>query len=366
MGDNDVHAVIMAGGRGERFWPKSRASFPKQALNLVGRQSMLQDTVHRISPIIPYDKILIITNREQSGIIKRQLPRISKDNIIIEPVGRNTSACIGLAALFIEKRQSPESIMLVLPSDHLISKRKSFLKVLSTGFKMARDGNNLVTLGIRPTYPATGYGYIEIEPGHFPKGVYKVMRFIEKPQKNRAERFIKTNRHFWNSGMFIWKVSTILREIEKNLPGLYKGLMDIRKTLWEDGGITTRGMSAISRIYTKLDSISIDYGVMEKSDNVFVVKADIGWQDLGSWVSLNRLYKKDRNGNIVIGKHSGIDTNDCIIVSDTGNLIGTVGVKGLIIVRSGDSVLVSSMENGEKVKELVQGLGKDKALRRFI
>ena len=366
MGDNDVYAVIMAGGRGERFWPKSRASFPKQALNLVGRQSMLQDTVHRISPIIPYDKILIITNREQSGIIKRQLPRISKDNIIIEPVGRNTSACIGLAALFIEKRQSPESIMLVLPSDHLISKRKSFLKVLSTGFKMARDGNNLVTLGIRPTYPATGYGYIEIEPGHFPRGVYKVRRFIEKPQKRRAERLLKTNRYFWNSGMFIWKVSTILREIEKNLPGLYKGLMDIRKTLWEDGGITTRGMSAISRIYTKLDSISIDYGVMEKSDNVFVVKADIGWQDLGSWVSLNRLYKKDRNGNIVIGKHSGIDTNDCIIVSDTGNLIGTVGVKGLIIVRSGDSVLVSSMENGEKVKELVQGLGKDKALRRFI
>src|SRR3990167_4011116 len=136
MGDNDVYAVIMAGGRGERFWPKSRASFQKQALNLVGRQSMLQDTVHRISPIIPHDKILIITNREQSGIIKRQLPRISKDNIIIEPVGRNTSACIGLAALFIEKRQSPDGIMLVLPSDHLISKRKSFLKVLSTGLKM--------------------------------------------------------------------------------------------------------------------------------------------------------------------------------------------------------------------------------------
>lgn len=363
MEDNDVHAVIMAGGRGERFWPKSRASFPKQALNLVGRQSMLQDTVNRISPLIPHDKILIITNKEQSGIIKRQLPHKVKDNIIIEPVGRNTAACIGLAALLIEKRQSPESVMLVLPSDHLITKRKSFLKVLSSAFKMARDGNNLVTLGIRPTYPATGYGYIEMEPGHSSKGVYKVKKFIEKPQKRRAERFLKTNRYFWNSGMFIWKVSTILREIEKTLPGLYKGLMDIRKTLGKDGSIKPRRMSAI---YTKLDSISIDYGVMEKSDNVFVVKADIGWQDLGSWVSLNRLYRKNRDGNIIIGKHSGIDTNDCIIVSDNGNLIGTVGVKGLIIVRSGDSVLVSSMENGEKVKKLVQGLSKNKALRRFI
>lgn len=377
MRNNNVHAVIMAGGKGERFWPKSRATLPKQVLSLVGRHSLLYDTVARIRSIVSYDKILIVTNKEQSAIIRRQVPHIKRDNIIIEPVSRNTSACIGLAALFIEMRYSPESLMLVLPSDHLITKRKSFLSAISDGLDIARLGNKLVTIGIEPSYPATGYGYIEIgrEPilnARGKKNVYKVQRFVEKPDRKRAEMFIRTKRHLWNSGMFIWKVSTILGEIEKHLPGLYDGLMEIKKRLWKDcreksiDENTHQGMQTLSGIYNRLESVSIDYGVMEKSDNVHAIKADIGWHDLGSWASLNYIYKKDKDGNIIIGKHLGIDTKDCIVVSDKGNMIGTVGVRGLIIVRSGNSVLVSSVEAGERVKELVQGSSKRRDLRRFI
>ncbi len=288
MWNNNVHAVIMAGGRGERFWPKSRATLPKQALSLVGRHSLLHDTVARIRPLVSYDKILIVTNKEQSAIIRRQVPHIKRDNIIIEPVGRNTSACIGLAALFIEMRYSPESLMLVLPSDHLITKRKSFLNAISDGLDIARLGNKLVTIGIEPSYPATGYGYIEIEPILSErrvtspltkeKNAYKVQRFVEKPDRKRAEGFVRTKRHLWNSGMFIWKVSTILGEIEKHLPELYDGLMEIKKRLWKDcrekslDENTHQGMKAISNIYNRLDSVSIDYGVMEKSDNVYAIR----------------------------------------------------------------------------------------------
>ncbi|MDH5175000.1 MAG: mannose-1-phosphate guanylyltransferase, partial [Elusimicrobiota bacterium] len=260
-----VKAVIMAGGKGERFWPLSRDRFPKQLVSLTGKKSLLQETVERIQPLIPPRDILVVTRRPLARAVERQLPQVPRKNIISEPAGRNTAPCIGLAAKMIKG----DAVMVVLPADHIIVPRGKFMDTLKRAVTLAGETEDLITIGIKPTYAATGYGYIEV--GNKEKqGVFGVKRFAEKPDRKKAERFLKTGRFFWNSGIFVWKKSVILEAMRKYMPSLYRKLQMVSS-------------KNIGKLYPKLPDISIDYGIMEKANNSLVIPADFSWEDLGSW-----------------------------------------------------------------------------------
>jgi len=342
-----VKAVIMAGGKGERFWPLSREKFPKQLLSLTGKRSLLQETVKRIEALIPARDILVVAVRSIGEAVERQLKEVLRKNIICEPVGRNTCPCIGLVAKMIEG----DAIMVVLPADHIIKPRKKFLDILKRGIAIAGETENLITIGIKPTYPATGYGYIETGIKDKASGAYKVKRFVEKPDKKKAESFLKAGGFFWNSGMFIWKKSAIMKAIERHAPSLYHGLEMISS-------------KNINRLYAKLPDISIDYGIMEKAKNRLVIPADFYWDDVGSWESLDRLILRDKNGNSIFGRVSPIDTRNCIMVNRKG-LLSTIGISDLVLISTEDVTLVFPKGRGQEVKRLVEELRKDPKLREY-
>jgi len=342
-----VKAVIMAGGKGERFWPLSREKFPKQLLSLTGKKSLLQETVERIKPLIPPRDILVVTRRPLARAIERQLPRVPRKNIISEPVGRNTAPCIGLAAKMIKE----DAIMVVLPADHIITPRGKFLDTLKKAVTLAKETGNLITIGIKPTYPATGYGYIEAGKRE-KRQVFKVKRFVEKPDKKKAERFLKSGRFFWNSGMFVWKKSVILEAMRKYMPFLYQKLQMISS-------------KNISKLYPGLPNVSIDYGIMEKANNCLVIPADFSWEDLGSWESLDGFLSRDRKKNAVMGRVLLMDTQNCTVVNKKG-LLSAIGVSDLIIVSTEDVTLVFPKGKGQQVKKLVEKLKKDPKLKKYI
>ena len=342
-----IKAVIMAGGKGERFWPLSREKFPKQLLSLTGKKSLLQETVDRLQPLISPQDILVVTRRPLARAIERQLPQLPRKNIISEPVGRNTAPCIGLAAKMIKE----DAVMVVLPADHIIKPRRKFLDTLKKAVTLAKETENLITIGIKPTYPATGYGYIEA--GNKEKQqVFRVKRFVEKPDKKNAERFIKTGRFFWNSGMFVWRKSVILEAIGKYMPSLYQKLQMVSS-------------KNISKLYPGLPNVSIDYGIMEKAKNSLLIPADFSWEDLGSWESLDKFLSRDRGKNAIIGRVSMMDTQNCTIVNKKG-LLSAIGVSDLIIVSTEDVTLVFPKGKGQQVKKLVEKLKKDPKLKRYI
>lgn len=341
-----VKAVIMAGGKGERFWPLSREKFPKQLLSLTGKKSLLQETLERIQPLIPPRDILVVTRRSLARVIERQLPQVPRKNIISEPVGRNTAPCIGLAA----KRIKEDAVMVVLPADHIITPRRKFLDTLKKAVTLAKETENLITIGIKPTYPATGYGYIEA--GNKEKQqVFRVKRFVEKPDKKKAERFLKSGRFFWNSGMFVWKKSVILEAIGKYMPSLYQKLQMVSS-------------KNISKLYPGLPNVSIDYGIMEKAKNSLLIPADFSWEDLGSWESLDKFLSRDKKKNAIMGRVSTIDSGECIMVNRKG-LLAAIGVSDLIIVSTEDVTLVFPKGKGQQVKKLVGKLRKDPKLRKY-
>ncbi len=357
-----VKAVIIAGGRGERFWPKSRIRTPKQLLPIASKKSMLYETVKRISPLVKLDDILIIARKGLEARIKKELPKIPAKNIISEPFGRDTAAAVGLGAILAEKKD-PDSVMVVLPADHVIGEPKKFLKTLRVAIKAAQDTDNLVTMGIKPTRPDTGYGYIEIgSPVRQFAGspVYRVKRFTEKPDRKKALRFMKSGKYLWNSGMFIWRTSVILGAIKKHMPRLYRGLLEIQEALG-----TKKEERTIEKVYRKLDKVSIDYGIMEKAKNTLVVKADYLWDDVGNWQALERISVKDKEGNITKGKVSSLDTRDSIILCDKG-MVGTIGLKDLIVISTGDAILVCPKDRAQEVKELVHKLGNNSKLKKYI
>ncbi|WP_132040430.1 sugar phosphate nucleotidyltransferase [Caldanaerobacter subterraneus] len=352
-----ITGVIMAGGKGERFWPKSRMKMPKQFLNLYGDKTMIQQTVDRLKRIMPIENIFVVTNIDYAAIISDQIPDLPTENILIEPMAKNAAACIGLAALHTERRDK-ESIMVVLPSDHVIKDEEAYIEILKTAIEKAKLGDNLVTIGIKPTRPETGYGYIkfrkmtkEIINGN---PVHKVEKFVEKPGYEVTVGYVKNGDYLWNSGIFIWKTSSILRAIEKYMPELHKALENIRKNFDADDV-----EKALYDEYSKLESISIDYGVMEKAKNVYVVPGDFGWDDVGSWASIERLYEKDDNGNVIKGNVVSVDTKKSII---TGNerLIATLGIEDVIIVDTEDALLISSKDKAQNVKEILKKLEKKK------
>ena len=352
---SNLYSVVMAGGVGSRFWPKSRERSPKQFLEIVGSGTMIQNTIARIEGIIPAMNTFVVTNKLQEELINRQLPFVPKENILIEPVGRNTAPCIGLAASIIH-RIDPKGIMIVLPADHVIGDVDRFLQVLKTAAQVAEETDALITIGIKPSRPETGYGYIqfddELQPNspHKAEGVLRVKTFAEKPNLETAERFLQSGDFLWNSGMFVWKAQSILKEIEIHLPDLHVQL----KTLDQKPG-TPEFKNALEQAYGLIRGISIDYGVMEKAGNVFVAKGDFGWSDVGSWDEVVRMATVDGDRNCIKGVVIAKDATGNYI--DAGDkIVAAVGIEDLIIVATDDAILVCKKGRSQDVKEIVDYL----------
>ena len=355
------HAVIMAGGVGERFWPLSRRKTPKQLLSIVGKTTMIEETVGRLAPLIPAERIWIITNQLQAGIIRKLLENIPASQVIAEPVGRNTAPCIALAAYLIS-RKDPDATMIVLPADHVISPKKGFHRTIRNCCRTAEARSALVTIGIRPTYPATGYGYIKKGRkicGYRGQEFYTVDRFVEKPDRPTAVRYCENGGYAWNSGMFVWTAETIISAFEEHLPDIGKALSSAREL--GQGKLT----KFLSQTYPSLPSISIDYGIMEKATTVLVTDATFKWDDVGSWESLQNYLPVDRRGNRGRGEVIVCDSDNCIGFSD-GRLIGMVGVSDLIVVSAEDAVLVCNRHRAQDVKKLVQKLSEKKDFEKYL
>jgi mannose-1-phosphate guanylyltransferase len=345
----NLFAVIMAGGIGARFWPRSKKKSPKQLLRIVGESTMKQDTVRRIKGLIPKENILIVTNETQKPGIIEQLPGIPVENIIVEPFGRNTAACIGLASIIIQKR-SPDAVTFILPADHIIKDDDKFLETLETAAKFSSENQALVTIGIQPTRPETGYGYIQIDEDSGKGNVYKVLTFAEKPNYATAVNFIKSGDFFWNSGMFIWKIDTILEEIKILMPDLFEGLSKIKEQLDNPDF-----HNILSEVYGHLKSISIDYGIMEKSDKVFLVKGQFSWSDVGSWEAVYELSNKDTDGNVKVGTVYTDMALDSYIYSPD-KFTAVIGLANIIVINHNDALLICRRDKAQDVKNIIDYL----------
>ena len=350
-----ICAVVMAGGVGTRFWPRSREKSPKQLLEILGKGSMLQNTVKRLEGLVAPRDVFVVTNRVQRGLVEKQLPEVPAENIIDEPVGRNTAPCIGLASLFV-RRLDPAAVMIVIPADHVIHDVGEFHRVLHVAITMASESSSLLTIGIQPTRPETGYGYIqvhtdEVETTPFAQqGVMKVKAFAEKPNLQTAERFLASGDFLWNSGMFVWKAETILHEISTCLPELSGELAKIDEVIG-----TPQYQNTLEKVYGLIRGISIDYGVMERSGNVYVIRGEFGWSDLGSWDEVSLQSGKDSGGNTITGSVIQKDTANCYIFSPD-RLVATVGVDDLIIVNTDDALLICRKGRSQDVKEIADYL----------
>jgi len=355
-----LYAVIMAGGSGTRFWPLSREKMPKQLLKIGGEDTLIRQTVGRILPLTPMEDIFIVTNQPLAESINHQLtPKFGRSwdgNFILEPEAKNTAPALGLAALHLE-RVDPDSVMIVLAADHAIGKGDAFLNVLRRAAAAARFGY-LVTLGIKPDRPETGYGYIksgEKCPEAGIDDVSKVEAFVEKPDLDTAKEYLKKGNYYWNSGIFIWQTGTLLAEIEKRQPSLHKGLLEIRESIGTD-----KETEVVKEVFKKFDSLSIDYAVMEKTDRAAVIPADIGWSDVGSWTALDDVSEKDASGNVIIGNVIDIGSRDSIVYAEK-RLVATIGLRDAVVVDTPDATLVCSKDRAQDVKKVVDELKKRKA-----
>ncbi len=339
----------MAGGGGTRFWPLSRHEEPKQLLNLSGKDLMVNETIDRVATLAKLEDIFVVTNVDQAPKMAEATDgRLKKDHILSEPCARNTAACIGYAALEILEKYG-DGVMCIFPSDHFIKDTEAFTRVLKEAIRIAEEENNLVTLGITPTFPSTGYGYIKFDKNLTSVGK-PVLEFKEKPDLATAEAYVASGEYAWNSGMFVWKASVIMDHFKELLPDVYACLEELRGFM-----NTEEEAEAIKRIYPTIPSISIDYGIMEQASDVKVISAEMGWNDVGSWDNLGVLYDEDSDGNIFAGDHLAIDTKGCITYSKK-RLISTVGVENLIIVETDDAIMVCDKNRAQDVKLIVEEL----------
>ncbi|ALB44142.1 mannose-1-phosphate guanylyltransferase [Clostridium beijerinckii] len=350
-----IVAVIMAGGRGERFWPRSRKNMPKQFLNLTADgKTMIQHTVNRIDQLIDMEDIFIVTNKSYKDLVLEQLPDIKEENIILEPASRNTAPCIGLVSIYVKnKYKYDETIMIVLPSDHLIKYNEIFLDSLNRAIEIAKEEKNMVTIGITPSYPETGYGYIDFGYKDEDKrysGAYKVNKFVEKPNLDKAKEYLASGKYLWNSGMFIWKTSTILNSFEEYLPEIYQGLDRIGNSIGTD-----IEEEVLRKEFLAFKSESIDYGIMEKCRNIYTIPGNFGWDDVGSWLALERTYQTNEDGNIVDGNAITIDVKNSIIQAKD-KLVATVGVENIIVVDTEDAILICDKNSVQEVKKVIENL----------
>ncbi|MCA9024207.1 MAG: mannose-1-phosphate guanylyltransferase [Planctomycetaceae bacterium] len=346
------HAVIMAGGSGTRFWPQSRETFPKQFLTLSGERSLIQSTFDRCQPDIAAKQFWVVTNAVQADATRQQLPEIPASHIIEEPCGRNTAPCIGLAAIQL-LASDPDAVMVVMPADHIISPSEKFRQAIEQATRLIEtDPGRLVLFGVRPTYPATGFGYIEQgsplstdEPGT------QVASFREKPDAATAQEYVESGRFFWNCGIFVWRAETILDCLKQFEPDIHAQLQLLVPTVGTD-----EWSVALAEQFPQMKSISIDHGVLERADNICLLEAPYTWDDVGSWHALERLHPQDEHGNTVVNLHCGVDTSGCIIRGEKEHLIATLGVRDLIIVHTQDATFVASKHDENAIRQLIQKL----------
>lgn len=352
----------MAGGSGTRFWPKSTRETPKQFLTLFGERTMLQMTADRIQKLVPVERILVVTNDRYEGLVKEQLPDLPDQNIVGEPVARNTAPCVAYAAGLLRERD-PDATMIVLPADHFIRDEARFIKILQTAAAKAEE-ECLVTLGIKPDRPETGYGYIEFDRDvHEQVGgneVRKVNKFTEKPDEETALIFLEKGNYLWNSGMFIWKASTVIGQFKQHQPDIYAQIEALGDADPADAG-------TLRTFYEGCPSISIDYGIMEHAGSVFVVPDEFGWNDVGSWTALYELRPRDENGNAVQTKYLRTeDAKNNLIQTAGGKMVALVGVENLAVVETDNALLVCNLDKAQGVKRIVESLKKDEELNRFL
>ena len=355
----NIHAVILAGGRGTRFWPRSRTRTPKQLLNIVGKGTMLEQTVARLHPLIPMDHVWSVTNEEQSAALRKQLPAAARKRVLSEPVGRNTTAAIGLAAIHVRHAAKGDALLAVLPADHYIAQPEEYRKILRVAFDVAREQGRMVVLGIPPTRPDTGFGYIEREGAALPSTefpVYTVRRFTEKPALEVAKEYIASGNYHWNAGMFFWRVSTFLNALKEYQPKTYEALQKLADHIGKRSYAT-----ALNKIYPKLENISVDYAILERATQqaekrrVFVIPAEIGWSDIGSWAAVYELLVTQSGQNILGGPGETLDASGNLLWS-SGKFIAAVGVHDLILVDTPDALLICPRDRAQDVGKIVKSL----------
>lgn len=343
-----LHTVILAGGRGERFWPLSRGQKPKQLLALYSDKPMLVETIDRVSELVPLERTYIVAGEALSGPIGEALPELAIDRILAEPSARNTCMAIGLAAAEIGARD-PDAVMLVLSADHRIEPASRLREILAFGAELAASENRLVTIGITPTRAETGYGYIEIGDVVARQGelvASHVAGFKEKPEPRLAQVYYYGKKHLWNAGIFVWSVRSIWRALEEHCPAHFKALAECRK---QPGSAPAR-----TAAYQQVPDISIDFAVLEKASNVVTIKADLVWDDVGSWLALDRLRERDHEGNVVVGQALCVDTAETIIFNEAPGVVATMGVSDLVVVRSGSITFVAHKSRLAQIRTLVQ------------
>ncbi|MGA2662244.1 MAG: sugar phosphate nucleotidyltransferase [Verrucomicrobiota bacterium] len=365
--------IIMAGGRGERFWPVSREKTPKQLIPLLGGRSFLQQAVERVLPLAPLGNILVITNESQAPEVRKQLPKLPRENVIAEPMGRDTCAAITLGAALVGAR-STTGVMAVLPADHVIDEEKKFQQVLGDAFDLAGRAQAIVTIGIKPTEPATGYGYIRVgEPLPPPQGAkacktafYRAEKFVEKPQYDQALEYLNSGRYRWNAGMFVWSFATLTEGLQRHQPEMYEAC----QRWFKAAGNPAKLKRVLAREYPGLKRLSIDYALMERAGNVIVAEAAFSWDDLGSWTALARHLKADPDGNCAVGEFISLDAARNIIFDARTPArrtpIAVVGLRDAILVQTDDATLLAHKSQAQKVKELVRKLAENPRLKKLV
>lgn len=348
-----IHAIIIAGGKGTRFWPLSRAKKAKQFLKLIKQKTLLELTIDRISPYIPAENTWIVTNQNQKKILDSLNCKIPPSNILYEPIGKNTAPCITWSALEIIKKD-PKAVLVILPADHLIKDHKQFLKTISTGVDFVQKTNHLLTIGIEPTHPHTGYGYIETEKNKAP--ISQVKSFTEKPDLKTAKKMIAAGNYYWNAGMFIWKAETILKLIQYHLPDLYQNF----EWLLKKSHHSVTFNKNLQKAYEAIESISIDYGILEKVKNeIAVIKSDFDWNDIGNWKALESIFEKDDADNAIQATVLSDHSQKNIVFSDNPKrLISLVDISDLVIVDTKDALLIMPKESDQKLKNFYEKLPK--------
>ncbi|HVX12518.1 MAG TPA: mannose-1-phosphate guanylyltransferase [Pirellulales bacterium] len=353
-----LHAIVMAGGSGTRFWPESRDLRPKQLLRFAGERSMIQSTIDRLKGLVPPERMLIATNARLAQVIGEQLPELPPEAILGEPCKRDTAPCIGLAALLVSQRD-PEATMAVMPSDHVINPDSAFCQAIEFAAALVDESPaRIVTFGIRPTYPAEIFGYIErgekLETAAAKKRssfapAFQVRQFREKPKADVARAYVDSGRFFWNAGIFVWRAATILQALRQHQPEMFGHLQRIAQAFGQPGY-----QQVLEREFAAIRGVSIDYAVMEHARDVAVIEAPYDWDDVGSWQALARLHGTDENGNTIIGKHMGLNTSGTILRGSNDHLIVTLGVKDCVIVHTPDATLVANKHDEESIRQVVK------------